>query len=312
MRLTLPANINADGLLPFIGLIESARTEQVIELDFTELRRVSPAGLVALSARIAAWRSQGRTILEHNLAACPILPYLQRMDVLSSCGFSLPESLTRHEAKGRFVPVRAIDHHVNDMGSEMALCVAPGGDDFEHTLAGLYDLVWYVLTEMGNNVRQHSGGQGFAAAQVGQSEGMVRIAIADNGRGILQSFRDADLAWSNQLDDRAAILKALEPRVSSKGSPNNEGVGLTLTSNMAELAQAWMLIVSGRGVVRITPGKERSVQASLLPENGLYPGTLVALTFRQDKVHDFPMLLDAAKRKSGLLRRPENRGRFRT
>lgn len=312
MRLTLPANINADGLLPFISLLDSVKTEHLIELDFAHLRRVSPAALVAFTARIASWRREGRTIAEHNLASCPILPYLQRMDVLSTCGFSLPETFIRHEAKGRFVPVRAIDHRVNEMGSEMALCVAPGGDDWEHPLAGLYDLVWYVLTEMGNNVRQHSGGQGFAAAQVGQSEGMVRIAIADNGRGILQSFRDAGLAWSNAMDDQAAILKALESRISSKGSPNNEGVGLTLTSNMAELAKAWMLIVSGRGVVRITPGKERSVQASLLPGTGAYPGTLVALTFRQDRVHDFPLLLDAAKRKSGLLRRPENRGRFRT
>jgi hypothetical protein len=310
MRLALPATINADGLLPFIGLLDSVQAEQVIELDFAHLRRVSPAALVAFTASINAWRSEGRTIVEHRLASCPILPYLQRMDVLSACGFSLPETFTRHEARGRFVPLRTIDHRVNKMGDEMALCVAPGGDDGEHTLAGLYDLVWYVLTEMGNNVRQHSGGQGFAAAQVGQSEGMVRIAIADNGCGILQSFREAGLSWSKTLDDRAAILKALEPRVTSKGSPNNEGVGLTLTSQMAELAEAWMLIVSGRGVVRIIPGKERSIEACLLPGTARYAGTLIALTFRQDCVSNYPQLLDAAKRKSGLLRRPENRGRF--
>jgi len=311
MRIALPANINATGLLPFLCRLDSAQAERVIELDFAQLRRVSPAGLVALVARVAAWQREGRTVAERNVAVCPILPYLQRMDVLSACGFGLPEAFTRHEAKGRFVPVRAIDHRVNEMGDEMSRCVAPGGDDFEHPLAGLYDLVWYVLTEMGNNVRQHSGGQGFATAQVGQSEGMVRIAIADNGRGILRSFREAGLVWSQTIDDQAAILKALEPRVSSRGSPNNEGVGLTLTSNLAELTHAWMLIVSGQGIVRIGPGKERTVQAGVLPENGAYPGTLVALTFRRDHVHDFHLLLDAAKRKSGLLHRPENRGRFR-
>jgi hypothetical protein len=64
--------------------------------------------------------------------------------------------------------------------------------------------------------------------------------------------------------------------------------------------------------VRIAPGEGQSVQASLLPENSAYPGTLVALTFRRARVDDFPKLLDAAKRKSGLLRQPENPGRFRS
>ncbi len=208
------------------------------------------------------------------------------------------------------MPVRLIDHRVEEMGSEMALCVAPGGDEFDHPLAGPYDLVWYVLTEMGNNVRQHSGGRGFASAQVGQAESLVRIAIADNGRGILESFRDAELSWSATMDDTAAIVKALEPKISSKGSPYNEGVGLTLTSKMAELAEAWLLIVSGTGVVRLNPGAEPRVNTGVLPNGASYHGTLVALTFRQDKAHNFAVLLDAAKRASGLLRQKPERGRF--
>lgn len=311
MRLTLPANINADGLLPFIaqlGRVEA--TERVVELDFSGLRRVSPAALVALTAQVDAWRKRGVLVFPAGLPACPILGYLQRMDVLAACGFSRPETFARHDAKGRFVPVRPVDHRVEEMGSEMALCVAPGGDEFDHPLAGPYDLVWYVLTEMGNNVRQHSGGRGFASAQVGQSEGMVRLAIADNGRGILESFREAGLAWSTTMGDTDAILKALEPRVSSKGSPYNEGVGLTLTSKMAELAEAWMLIVSGTGVVRLNPGSELRVSAGTLPDDARYPGTVVALTFRQDKVNDFAFLLDAAKRASGLLHQKLERGKF--
>lgn len=222
---------------------------------------------------------------------------------------SRPESFKRHEGKGRFVPVREIDHRVDEMGSEMALCVAPGGDDWGHHLAGPYDLVWYVLTEMANNVRQHSGGSGFVCAQVGAAEGLVRVAIADNGRGILQSFREAGFAWAADLDDSAAILKALEPRVTSKGTPTNEGVGLTLTAKMAELASAWMLVVSGTGVVRLNPGGTRPL-ADLLPNGGNYPGTLVAMTFRQERARDFAALLDQAKRASGLLRPTGSRARF--
>ncbi len=313
MRLVLPTYINADGLLPFVAQLGNVGSARIIEIDFTHLRRVSPAALVALTAQVSAWQRRGSLVVPIGLPACAILGYLQRMDLLKSCGFSLPETFTRHEAKGRFVPVRPINHQVQEMGSEMALCVAPGGDDWEHPLAGPYDFVWYVLTEMSNNVRQHSGGCGFASAQVTQpSEGLVRLAIADNGRGILESFREAGLPWSTHMDDTGAILKALEPRISSKGSPSNEGVGLTLTSKMAELAGAWLLIISGRGVVRLTPGAEPRIQPGILPDEARYPGTLVALNFRQDRAHNFALLLDAAKRESGLLQQRSNRGRFQT
>ncbi|ACB76288.1 STAS domain-containing protein [Opitutus terrae] len=311
MHLTLPEIVNADGLLPFLTLIGAEADDREVVIDFSALRRVSPAALAALSSRVAAWRLRGIVIQAVGLERCSILGYLQRMDVLAVCGFNLPEMFSRHDARGRFVPVRVIDHRVQEMGSEMALCVAPGGDDWEHPLAGLYDLVWYVLTEMGNNVRQHSGGAGFACAQVGAAEGLVRLAIADNGRGIRQSFRDAGLPWAAALDDTGAILKALEPRISSKGSPTNEGVGLTLTAKMAELASAWLLVASGRGVVRWNPDSARP-QAGTLRDGGSYPGTLIAVTFRQDRVRDFAQLLDQAKRASGLLRPGQGRAKFDT
>jgi hypothetical protein len=71
-----------------------------------------------------------------------------------------------------------------------------------------------------------------------------------------------------------------------------------------------MLIVSGRGVVRLNPGEPASIRAGSLPDNASYPGTVVALTFRQDKVGDFAVLLDAAKRQSCLLPPKPSRGRF--
>ena len=50
--------------------------------------------------------------------------------------------------------------------------------------------------------------------------------------------------------------------------------------------------------------------ADALPAEGTYPGTLVALVFRQDRVRDFPRLLDQAKRACGLLRSEEERANF--
>ncbi len=94
MRLVLPTNINADGLLPFVARLGEVGATNRVDVDFTELRRVSPAALVALTAQVDAWRRRGVTVIPVGLAACPILGYLQRMDVLEACGFSRPETFT--------------------------------------------------------------------------------------------------------------------------------------------------------------------------------------------------------------------------
>lgn len=92
----------------------------------------------------------------------------------------------------------------------------------------------------------------------------MRIAIADNGVGIRESFRRAGLEWSSGMDDSEAILKAFEPRVSSSTSPSNKGVGLMLVSQLAALTGGWLAVVSGSGTVRITAGG--APEAGALPE----------------------------------------------
>lgn len=302
-RIVFPSQINAAGLPQFLELIGQPLPEKNVSLDFSPLRRVSPAGLVALVATVKRWERDGHQVLFENLGACPITGYLQRMDVLNTCNVALPEKFKRHDAAGRFMPLRPIDHPVDELGNAMATCVAPGGDEFDHPLSALYDLVWYVLTEMANNVRQHSRGMGYAAAQVTTVEGFVRLALADNGKGVLQSFRDAGFAWSAHLDDAGALQKALEPFVSSKGSPTNEGVGLTLVSELARLTGGMLLIVSGRGMLTID-GKG-NIRTKAQGSNATFQGTLIALTVPQNKVKDFAVLLTAAKVASGLLR-PQN------
>lgn len=308
MEIVLPPQINAAGLLPFLSRLGGAPADRTVTVDFTQLRWVSPAALAALACAVDRWRKQKFAVVFRGLDQCVITGYLQRMDLLRACGMQRPEAFHRHEARGRFVPVRQVEAPVNDMGNAMSVCVAPGGDDYGHPMSALYDFVWYVLTETANNVRQHSGGTGFATAQATQVKGFVRMAIADNGRGIRQSFVDAGLPWAAALDDVAAIQKALEPLVSSKGTPTNEGVGLTLVTGLARLAKAWLLIVSGRGLMRIQP--DGRMATGWLPAGGVYPGTLVGLTFKQADISDFAELLTLAKVRSGLLPSPGQPGKF--
>ena len=141
-----------------------------------------------------------------------------------------------------------------------------------------------------------------------RSAGLVRLAVADNGRGIRQSFVDAGLSWAEGLSEGEAILAALEPRVSSRGRPTNEGVGLTLVSGLVRQTRGWLLVVSGTGAVRLRPGNAPEVQ--LLPDGGRFDGTLVVTAFRQQDVTDFAALLHAVKIQAGLLQTGAQAGRF--
>ena len=308
MTLTIPPQIHMDGLLSFLARLSTVGDAEEIRLDFSGLRRVSPGALVALVATVTRWLRQRRKVAFLNLDRCAITGYLQRMDVLKCCGADLPEDFTRHDSRGRFVPVRLVEHDVEKIGNEMAGCLAPGGEDYEHPNASLYDLAWYVFTETANNARQHSGGLGYAAAQVTRSEGLLKLAVADNGKGIRQSFIDAGLSWAENLSDGEAILKALAPKVSSKGRPSNEGVGLTLVSGLVRQTRGWLLVVSGSGVVRMNPGGNAEILP--FPEAGRYDGTLVVTAFRQKSATDFAVLLHDAKLQSGLLRAGAQGGKF--
>ena len=127
MNIAIPATINADGLLPFLAVLgKPLSPQEEVVLDFAGLRRVTPAGLVALVATVLRWKRDHHPVTFQGLPSCPITGYLQRMDVFASCGVELPENFQRHEAKGRFVPVRLIDHRVDEMGNDLSTCLAPG------------------------------------------------------------------------------------------------------------------------------------------------------------------------------------------
>jgi hypothetical protein len=301
MRITLPTRINSGRFLPFLSLLSSGDDAKKIEIDFSELRRVTPAGLTTLVATVVRWRREHRQVELTGLRECPILEYLQRMDVLKACGVEMTEKFARHESKGRFVPVRLIDVDVTELGRQMAGCLAPGGEDYDHPMAGLYDFSNYVITEIANNTRQHSAGLGYASAQLTRAEAMMRIALADNGMGILRSLQLVEFRGSERMNDTNAIQKALEPRVSSKSGDPNEGVGLTLVANLTRLAKGWLAIVSGTGVVTIAANGR--IFASELPDGGRYQGTLVGGVFPQKTTRDFARLINQAKVEAGLLRR---------
>ena len=304
----LPQAIRAGDLPSFLSLIGQPLSLGEITVDFSRLRRLIPAAIVSLVATVNLWKTRGIRVEFKGLQECPILSYLQRMDLLNACGFEMPEEFHRRNSKGRFVAVRTVIHPIESMAAEVASCLAPGGEDFDHPNAGLFETISYVLTELGNNIRQHSSGTGYAAAQVNQDEGIIRMSFADNGVGILRSFQIIEAPWSLEATHSDAITKALESRVSCKAGPPNEGVGLTLVMELISMMGGGLLVASGNGVVKGYSDGIRSQET--LPDGAFYKGTLVAMSFPSNAAARYVEFLQKAKIKAGVLQPGLGRATF--
>ena len=298
-QIVLPSRVSVPQLVALLASASEVACDEPIEVDFTRLERVTPVFLTTLAATVSRWKRDGREVWFRGLEKCPITPYLQRMDFLKHCDVDLPESFNRHDSRGRFVPVRRVELPVERLAEEIAECFAPGGGDCEDPNAGFYGFLVYAVTEMGNNIRQHSSGVGYASVQFLKVEGLVILALADNGCGILRSFQRVEMPWSVEMTDADAIMKALEPRVSCKMGAPNEGVGLTILADLVRRMKGSLLIASGQGTVTMTRGQHPNTNR--LPDGVRYEGTLVALAVRRAVAADFDEHLQGAKLEKRLL-----------
>jgi len=130
----------------------------------------------------------------------------------------------------------------------------PADEDWESGEAGAYGFFEHAVSELGNNVIQHSHSAGYVCAQHYPSNDMVRLAIADCGIGIRRSFEVSQSPhWREGMTDREALEIALQPHMSSKlhirsgwgGEPVNAGVGLSVLNGLAQETRGKLLVISG-------------------------------------------------------------------
>ena len=137
----------------------------------------------------------------------------------------------------------------------------------------LSDRVWvplqYVLSELLENALTHGKSYGFkessvwVAANYYPTSGVVRMAVVDNGCGFLRSLRKHPRVKDDPTD-AVAIQAALEPFVS--GNPevgllddtSNQGIGLTVSRDIAVAARGYIEVTSGSASLRNSAESTRS------------------------------------------------------
>jgi hypothetical protein len=309
-KLTLPAMVYEKGLSSYISYLLSFSDYNQICLDFKRVKFFTPGAVVGTLAVLYAWYSWGKQVFVRNHGTNPACGYLQRIDFFKQIGLELPEPGRRQEEAGRFMPIEMINFGQGDaarIGSRMAECVSPGG----FLCNEAYQLAQYACAEIVTNCKQHSNGVGFVSAQYTRTRDFARVAIADHGIGILESFKqNRSPHFRPGMSDIEAIRKALEPLVSSKthlttnvyGSPSNKGVGLSMIQHLMAQSQGYMIMISGNAWFfkdGILPAQEGQFS-----RREFYPGTFCAVTFKRGEVINYGQMLHQARADLGLTGSP--------
>lgn len=236
-----------------------------------------------------------------------LLRYMQRMDFFKVAGLDLVEDFVRHEAQNRFMPIKKIgvngEIRTERIATSIADCIVPEeAHETDPDKTNTYDCVEYSVSELMNNVIQHSSASGYISAQYYRRTDHIVVAVSDGGIGIRESFEESGSPISASMhDDLSALQKALEPTVSSKthsamswGGTENAGVGLTLLGDIARQSGGYFLVCSGDAYANNQGTRNLS--------RGRYQGTFGVFAFRKSKMKSsFSKYLDKSKTNAGLI-----------
>lgn len=174
----------------------------------------------------------------------------------------------------------------------------------------LADAVSYTLIELLRNVVQHSRSPvgGVTMAQSFPTTGVVEIAVADAGVGILSTLKPR---YGDLPDHLSALKFSLMPHVSGTfgqqmyGSmQNNAGLGLFFVKEIATRACGGLFLASGNSMINLWGRADGSaVKQYEYSVAGGWPGTFAVLQLRKDRIHDFQILLQHCRELSAAARR---------
>ena len=301
--ISIPNWVTEDQFPRLLALLKAGDDHCSVEINISNVRFLTPAAIVAILARCHWWKRQGKVLSLSGAESCQALGYFQRIDFLTHLGIEIPELFTRRNATGRFVPVKTLNFASGDVdriASDIARCTlpdAPPEDD-------VFRLLQYAAGELLSNAKYHSGGRAYVCAQFFQARNLVRIAVADDGIGIRESFINTTRETEASTAD-AAIRLALQPQVSSAllrpsphpyGGQNHRGVGLTITRILANEAGGQLTIATEDGWFDERLGTELDRPRQPI----FFPGTLVAITLHRDQIADYAAMHAGAMTQIGM------------
>ena len=289
----------SDDVLTFLGDVLGDYDDEV-RCDAAPLTYLMPVGICCLASVCDDLHRRGQRVYFDNLA--PHLDaFMERMDVFEHCHVEHDRTRVRRDHSDALLEVRRLDSEADVPDAARRLAATMTGhimrgvrdeEDPEHMHAKpsehLTSMLRYVLVELLENALTHARGVGYARSSVWVASTFyrkareVRLAFVDNGCGFLNALRNHPQV-RHSPSHRGAIQAALKPYVSGNpavgilDSSSNQGIGLTISRDIA---------VASGGYVRITSGSA-SVRHGAAPERGMahpvpWQGAVIDARLRRD------------------------------
>lgn len=302
-EIRLPSHVFEHNIPDLVSILFKGEDENSISLDFSRVKYYIPAGVTLVLSVLRRFIDRGQLVQPLNYESNDAFRYLQRIDFFRLLGLNIPENFRRHDSVD-FMPLQEIQPNITniaEISSRVARCLMPHASDND-----CFQLLEYSCGEVIGNCKQHSGGIGYMSAQYAQNKDLARIAISDNGIGILESFRTNDSPHYVQgMNHSQAIELALRPTVSSTshlqtmyGGSENRGVGLSMIHSFMHQSKGIIFIGSGNAYY-LQYGTNR-------PRIGVFPGgsgingTLFSVAFCRGAMDRFLEMRRKAHQDMGL------------
>lgn len=278
----LPRGLGADTPKALFSLCAKIRAaDEVVALDASHLDYIDPLGMATLRALVEEV-IRTKPVVIHFLSRS-LTSYLARMDFFKDLdieGVDLSGIGNRQNRSASLLEITKVtEHHQAEVvASRLATALtgrltqspqdAPasemtGRNEFDSYRAPIE----YALKELLENSLTHARREGrinaavWVACQFYPKLNLVRMAIVDNGCGILATLREhPELV---ERTHKRAIEAALKPRIScNRGAMarvfgvENQGIGLTTTAEIARVAGGGILLATGNAVHETRSGRQ--------------------------------------------------------
>jgi hypothetical protein len=265
-----------------------------ILLDLQNMSFYEPLPLCIILATVRRWREkEGKKVEIKYYSNTRGGSYAERMDFFTHLGLAVNSGRQRHNANDNFITIREIR-----TGTDCSALSGEVADCLVKDLSGAQGvetkrLMQYLLGEVIMNCKQHSRGIGYLHGQYFKCEGIFHLALADDGIGVLRSYKEqGSPRYFEHATDVDMLTEALTVESSStthkrgmfgEESPNR-GVGLPMCRALAADSYGIFSMHSGSAFVFDDFSKDQESQMSPSFFKSSYPGVAVSIGFTRGAV----------------------------
>lgn len=269
MKIAIPRRMDLESSLNFCNILASVNKvdENEYIYDYKDLSSVEPFGMLLIASKIR-WLVDEKENCTHKdtnfKSGSSAKSYAANMGFYHSVYQEFGKRPGEARGSETYIPITELDFeklrvedisiydHIEKVSAHISNILSRGDKN-------LGDYLSYSIRELIRNVLEHSGSNSlWYAGQYWKSNGIVEVAILDEGIGIKNSVEKSKKI--KVMNDFEAILLSLEPGISksgigreSKDEYDNTGFGLYMISRFCKEAGD-IAICSGRDCLIIKDG----------------------------------------------------------